>query len=130
MAWYAAHIIQYARFLNGEQDTYPCHENIVLIEAESEVRALEEAESIGQAHYGTNYGSSFTWEGRPAEWVFAGIRKLIECDNLDPNLPDSKDQGFRPTHGTEITYSRLLVADQDDLGKLIHGDTVGVVYDE
>jgi len=59
MGWYAAHIIQYARFKDGRQDTYPCYENIVLLEAASISAAQEEAVRIGREHYGPGSAGEF-----------------------------------------------------------------------
>jgi len=134
MTWYAAHIIQCAKFLDGVQDKYPCYENIVLVEAESPDRAREEAIKIGRTDYDTYQGSSDEkqrswWEGRPVEWVFAGIRKLIACTNMSGEL-SGLDPEFRPNHGTEITYSQLEVDSEDALNKLISGDGVVVLYEE
>lgn len=130
MAWYAAHIIQYARFLDGVQNKYPCRENVVLIEAGSATDARKAAEQIGHATYGANYGSPFTYENRPAEWTFGGIRKLIECDNMNVTMPDRRDPAFSPSHGTEITYSELEVEDEAALRSLADGAPVVISYIE
>ncbi|MDQ2829342.1 MAG: DUF4288 domain-containing protein [Chloroflexota bacterium] len=127
--WYAAHIIQYARFLDGAQDVYPCYENVVLIQADSSDHARQEAARIGQAAYGPT-GGGFTWGGRPAEWVFAGIRKVIQCDNTDVTQPAGQEPGFTPGHGTEVTYSTLEVDSIEALDKLVAGAAVAVRYEE
>lgn len=51
MSWYAAHIIQYWKFLDGVQDSYPLYENIVLIQAEVADEAWEKANQIGYDVY-------------------------------------------------------------------------------
>ncbi len=127
--WYAAHIIQYVRFLDGMQDTYPCYENVVLVKANSADEALQAATVIGQTTYGIDYGTGFTWNKRPAEWVFAGIRKLIECSNMDVDMLDAHDSEFRPTHGTEITYSELEVDNAEELRKLVAGAPATIHYE-
>lgn len=127
--WFAAHVIQYARFLDGAQDTYPCYENVVLIQANSSDQAMQEAMEIGRALYGPDT-DSFTWNGRPAEWVFAGIRKLIECDNKDVDRTTGREPGFNPEHGTEITYSAMKVDSAEALDKLVAGESVVVRYEE
>jgi hypothetical protein len=54
---------------------------------------------------GGDSNGSMKSEGRPASWVFAGVRKLVKCDS-DPEPP---------RHGTEVTYSEFSV---DSLGTL------------
>jgi len=133
MTWYAAHLIQYVRFLDGIQDRYPCYENVVLIEASSVADAVASAEEIGQATYGADSGTGFTWDERPAEWVFAGLRKLVECDDTGvsaPGAPDRYDADFRPGHGTEVTYSQIEVQTGQELIDLVAGESVRVLYDE
>ena len=119
MTWYCAHVIMSVRFKDGNQDTYPVWENVVLIEAPSEKEAWEKAEQRAQRYEGDSEGS-FTWGGRPATWVFAGIRKLIMTDYL----------GAPPASGTEVTYSEFELATAEDLRKLIDGDSVDVTYVE
>ena len=103
MGWYAAHIIQYARFKDGRQDTYPCYENIVLLDATSISAAQQEAVRIGREQYGPGSAGEFLWEERPADWVFAGVRKLVECVNPNTTAPDLLEPSARPEHGAEIT---------------------------
>jgi len=117
MVWYAAHIIMSVRFKDGIQDTYPVWENVVLIEAASEKDAWQKAEQRARRYEGDSEGS-FTWDGRPATWIFAGIRKLIVTDYL----------GAQPASGTEVTYSEFELATEEDLRKLIDGDSVDVTY--
>ncbi len=133
MTWYAAHLIQYVRFLDGIQDRYPCYENVVLIEASSVAAAVASAEDIGRTAYGADSGTGFTWDERRAEWVFAGLRKLIECEDAgvsDPDAPDRYDAAFRPGQGTEVTYSQIEVRTRQDLIDLVAGKSVFVLYDE
>ena len=119
MAWYAAHIIMYVRFKDGKQDKYPVWENIVLIEAGSDKEAWEKSKRRALRYEGDSRGS-FTWEGRPATWVFAGIRKINTC--VDPEQ--------RPIDETEITYSEFGLTTAEDLRKLVDGEPVEVVYVE
>lgn len=109
----------WVRFKDGSQDTYPVWENIVLIEASLEEEAWEKAEHRARRYEGDSDGS-FTWGGRPATWVFAGIRKLTMSDYL----------GARPASGTEVTYTELELATAEDLQKLADGDSVDVTYME
>ena len=116
--WYAAHAIMYVKFKDGNQDKYPFWENIILIEAVSSDEAFEKAEARARLDEGDS-SNSFTWEGRPATWVFAGLRKLISC-------VDSEE---RPSHGTELTYSQMEVQSETDFKKLVSGDPVMVLYE-
>lgn len=119
LPWYAAHIVMSVRFKDGAQDTYPLWENIVLLEAASDEEAERKAELKGREGEGDSDGSS-RWADRPATWVFAGVRKVIACE-------DSRD---RPGDGIEITYSEMVVDDEDSLAKLVGGEPVTVRYEE
>jgi hypothetical protein len=124
--WYAAHTIVYAQFNDGIQDTYPTYENVILIEAESVEAARLEAERIARAE--TN-ASDVTVDGRPARLTFAGIRKLVECQDTTIAETERKNEPFRPLHGTELTYSYLVVASAEDFHKLVHGEPALVWYE-
>jgi hypothetical protein len=118
---YAAHLIMAVKFDDAPQDRYPVYENVVLVEAETDERALEVATEIGRRE--EQEGSPFRWDGRPARWSFAGVRKLIECQT-----PGSDDEELRP--GTEVTYSQLVLGSEEDLRKLVDGEPVNVLYEE
>src|SRR5438067_1848436 len=111
MNWYAAHLILYVRLKKRRQRRYPVWENIVLIRAATDDEAMAKAEQRGHEGEGDCDGS-FTWEGDPAEWVFAGVRKLMLCDEAEA----------RPRDGTELTYLELEVASKDALKKLVEGE--------
>ncbi len=117
MSWYAAHAIMYVKFKEGSQDSYPFWENIILVEADSNDEAALKATKRAKENEGDSK-STFTWSGRPAQWCFAGIRKLITCE--DPNS--------KPSDGTEITYLEMEVSDEDSFSKLINGEPVEVRY--
>ena len=120
--WYAAHIIMSVRFENPEdQTTYPVWENIVLVDAKNEDQAWKKAEELGQAEEadGTD---GFRWKGKPAKWVFAGVRKVIECRS------DASDD--QPINGAEVSYSQMVLPDQEALTKLVRGRPVTVNYEE
>ncbi len=119
MTWYAAHSIMYVKFTDGKQDKYPIWENIILIEASSDEEALEKAEKRAKEDQSESE-NDFNWEERPASLNFAGIRKLISCNN-----PEN-----RPTDGTEISYSQMEIKTKDDLAKFLQGDSVMVLYEE
>jgi len=117
MAWYAAHAIMFAKFVDENQDKYPIWENIILIKANSDEEALKKAH-IRAKEDESQIEGDFTWEGRSASWVFAGIRKLITC----------VDSELRPKDGTEITYSEMEIDTVENLSEFVDGNSVTVVY--
>ncbi len=118
MAWYAAHAIMYVKFKDGLQDKYPCWENIILIEAKTADEAFQKAEARAREDEGDSQGT-FTHQGRPASWVFAGIRRLVSCtDPLD-----------QPTDGTEITYLEMEVEREDCFTQFLNGKLAQVLYE-
>lgn len=119
MPWYAASVVMYTKFKDGVQDKYPIWENVLLIEAASPDEALERAAKRGKQDEGDSSGTYF-YENRPATWVLAGIRKVIECADADE----------RPGNGTEITYSQMEVDTEEALSKLANGEPVTVRYEE
>ena len=119
MAWYAASAIMYVRFKDGPQADYPVWENVLLIEAESAEVAEERATTRARRDQGDSLGS-FRWNGRPAEWVFAGVRKILTVSH------EAKDLG----DGDEITYSEFSVVDEKALRDLVTGREVSVRYIE
>ena len=120
MSWYAASAIMYVCFKDGRQDHYPVWENVVLIEAESDAVAEARAEERARADEGDSRGS-FRWNDRPAEWVFAGIRKILSV---------SHQAGEALGHGDEVTYSEFTVADEQALRDLAAGREVSARYVE
>ncbi len=117
--WYSAHLILYVKLKDQPQRSFTVWENIVLIKAPTEEDAFAKATRRGQQEEGDDDGS-FRWEGKPARWVFAGIRKLTLCD--DPEQ--------RPGDGTEVSYLELEVDSEQALSKLVRGDVVSVKYTE
>ncbi|WP_353928947.1 DUF4288 domain-containing protein [Okeanomitos corallinicola TIOX110] len=109
----------YVKFADGNQNKYPIWENIILIEANSDEEALEKAETRAKEDESESE-DDFTWENRSASLIFAGIRKLISCNNPDEN----------PHHGTEISYSQMEVKTEDELSKLVKGESVTIIYEE
>jgi hypothetical protein len=133
MTWFAGHIISYVKFIDGIQDSYPVWKNVVLIEAESDAKAFEEAERIGKAYYDDSADvetADLTWDERPAYWVFAGVRKLIEITETAATIMEQPQPWDRPGHGTEITYSEMVVDSADALSKLVNGGPVAVLYEK
>lgn len=115
MSWYAAHVVMYARWKKGRQERFPVWENIVLVQADSEEEAFAKAESRGREEEGNDDGN-FRWGGRPATWVFAGVRKLTLCEDADE----------QPIDGTEVSYIEMEVDSPAAIRKLVAGQPVGV----
>jgi hypothetical protein len=113
--WFAAHLILYVKLKDRPQKSLPVWENIVLIHAETEEEAFEKAERRGAQEAGDD-GGTFRWGGKPAEWVFAGVRKLTLCQDADE----------RPRDGTEISYTEFSLASQEALEKLVNNEPVGL----
>ena len=117
MKWYVAHVIMYVKFKDGNQDHYPIWENLHLIKASPPEKALDKADECGRLSEGDSRGS-FIWDDRPATWVYAGTRKLIEC-------PDGSLGS-----GSEVTFSELRVESARALNRLVNGDAVKLTYVE
>ena len=102
MTWYAAHIILYTKFLDGVQDCYPVWENIILINADTSDAAYAIADKKGEDEAQVSVDSKYIYNGRPAAWIYAGTRKLIECIEHF----DSKERGAggMEEYGTEVTH--------------------------
>lgn len=113
--WFAARIIMYVQFKQGQQTAFPVWENIVLVQADSEEAAFRKAEKAGRDAEGDD-GGTFRWSGKPAKWAFGGVRKLTLCQNADE----------RPGDGTEISYIQMRVRSKAALEKLIQSERVGV----
>lgn len=117
--WYAAHVIMYVEFKDGNQDHYPIWENIYLVKAGTDDAAFTKAESIGREHEGDSEGT-FRWENRAARWRFAGVRKLTTCENSDN----------QPADGTEVTYLQYKISSRSDLDHLLKSEEMRIVLDE
>lgn len=114
--WYAAHLLMYVKRKNRATGKIPVWENIVLIKADSEEAALAKAQESGKQGEGDDDGT-FLWGGQPAEWVFAGVRKLTLCE----------DPAKRPADGTEISYTEMEVVSEQALANLVKGRPTEVV---
>ncbi len=119
MTWYAASIIMFVKFKDGIQNKFPIWENVILIEASSSDEAFRKAEKRALDGEGDSDGT-FRWEDRDAEWVFAGIRKLLECIDVEN----------KPADGNEITFSHFEVESKEVLSQLVNGETVMIKYEE
>jgi hypothetical protein len=56
--------------------------------------------------------------GKPARWLFAGVRKLTLCD-----APKK-----RPGDGTEVSYTEMEVESEQAVWKLLAGKPVAVKF--
>lgn len=112
--WYAAHLVLYVRLKHGQQACFPVWENVVLVKAASEDEAFAKAEARGQED--ATEDPSFRWDGRPAEWIFAGVRKLTLC----------QDPEHRPGDGTEVTYLEMELPSEAAVRKLASGNHLSV----
>ena len=115
--WIAAHLVMYVKLKERPQEGFPVWENIVLIKADSEKEAFVKAGRRGKEEAGDEDGS-FRWDGKPAAWVFAGVRKLTACEDPDR----------RPGDGTEISYTKMLLDSEQAVQKLVKGDPVALEY--
>ncbi len=119
---FAAHIVMAVRYREGFQDAFPCYENVVLVCAETDDEALNQASQIGRSGAAIE-GDDFHWNGRPARWEFVGVRKLIEC-----RTPGSLEN--RISHGTELTYSQFTLESEAALARFANGDAVQLLCEE
>ena len=104
------------RFKDGNQDAHPAWENIYLINAKDVEQAEAKAIALGRDSEGDSSGT-FTWNDRPASWVFAGIRKIIEISNAASRVNEPED-------GSEITYSTLAFDSEEALKGYASGESV------
>lgn len=122
MPWYTAHVILYTKFLDGIQDTYPVWENIVMIQAATPADAFAIAERKGRFEGDEQDSAGYTYDGRPAVWAYAGIRKLNEVlEGFDSELPEEQ--------GTEVTYSSFILDSEEALHKLVENQDVSLLYE-
>ena len=113
MPWFGAHIVMSVKFKDGVQSTFPAWENIYLLEAVDGDRAWKKAEEVGKTLEGDSNGT-FMWNERAAEWVFAGVRKVVGISNA------SGDTGS-PGDRNEVTYSTFEFADRAALVEFANG---------
>lgn len=127
MTWYAAHIVLYTKFLDGIQNTFHVWENIVFINAETAGKAFTIADTKGEAEATSSLNSSYTYDNRPAVWVYAGVRKLNEY--LEHFDSEEQKPGRMEEYGTEVTYSSFILHDEDALQKFLGNRDVSVLYE-
>jgi hypothetical protein len=115
--WYAAHLLMVVKQQTNGNGPIPVWENIVLIQADSERAAFAKAQARGEQDAGDD-GGTFRWAGQPAEWVFAGVRKLTLCEDAEK----------RPADGCEISYLEMEVASEEALSQLLEGKANAVRF--
>ncbi len=119
MPWFAAHAVMYLKLKDEPQDDFLVWENVLLVEASSLSEAEANAISRAREDDGDSNGT-LTYDGKPAAWHFAAIRKLV-----------SDSHRWRDGHlssGDEATYSEYRVADLQSVLKLAAGQVVDVKY--
>lgn len=127
MTLFAANIIIWMRTKQEQGDELesegPCHlwERVLLIRADDPDRALEKASDFGVHDAAGNSTDLVDDDGKPAELVFMGVRKLREVES-----PDAAGQAFADV--TEVSASEMEVPNQTALLKLARGDAVIVQY--
>jgi hypothetical protein len=121
MTLYSAHLIRYLKVKDGDQARFPVEETAYLIDASSPDDAFDQAEAIGQEINECD-NEDFTWENRPAKWIYAGIRKLLDQSCFAPDHLDREDSfTFK-----EITYSEFMADRREALQDLIEGRPVTI----
>ncbi|XXF79109.1 DUF4288 domain-containing protein [Myxococcaceae bacterium GXIMD 01537] len=123
--WYAASVILYFRLKKGRQRHFPVWENVYLIKARGAAEARERAEALGRSETAQE---GIELNGKPAELVFGGVRKLVSCA-ADPSVP-GESTVTKLYDGVEATYSTFVAKSRADLEKLIKGESVSAVYEE
>jgi hypothetical protein len=104
----------------GEQNDYLVWEHIYLIRAESPDHARDRGVLRAEQDETDSQGTLIV-NDRPARLRFLGIRKVVECQDLDP-------QSGLPVDGTELSYSEFQVPNSMELTKLMTGESATVVY--
>jgi hypothetical protein len=99
----------YVKRAHNPSGRIPVWENIILIKADSEEMAFAKAQERGKQDEGDEDGT-FRWDGEPATWVFAGVRKVTLCE-------DSEKQ---PGDGCEISYTEMEINSEQGLLNLLN----------
>jgi Domain of unknown function (DUF4288) len=124
VTWYAAHIIVSHRPINPDDEgDISLYENVVLISAKDDDEANFKAQQYGENSI-VQDDTLTTMEGVHLETAFVGVRKIIEIQN-PPSLNSAETV---PVDGTEITYSKFAVKDEEALAKLVNGEEVLIDY--
>lgn len=122
--WFCAHAVFYYRLRNSKQTVFLVHENVLLIHASDSESALARAEALAREHEDIREDGSLQVEGEAADYVFAGIRKVIEVE-LNPETAEGKLMS-----DIELTYSVFELDSQRALNDLALGKTTRLLYRE
>jgi hypothetical protein len=100
----------------------PCHlwERVLLVRADDPDDAVRKASEFGESDVKTN-SVDLVDDGKPAELVFMGVRKLREVETAGA-------AGGALGDVTEVSASEMAVANRADLIKLARGNEVVVRY--
>lgn len=120
--WYCAHAIFYFKY--ERQESFLLHENVYLIEAGDDERALLDAKKLAMESEDLSEDGHLEVDGNKASYRFAGIRKLIEVQL------DSDKTNRRLDSGVELTYSVLVVDSLAEVEQLARGEMTPVLYRE
>lgn len=123
--WFCAHVIIWQQYKDGIQDDYGIWENIYLVKADTAEEAWQKAECKGIEI--TEHDDGLEINGRPARWVYGGVRKLITA--IDSSFFECKIHEVMENI-IELTWNEYTVPDKQSLDKLIAGDSVNVNYEE
>ena len=125
--WYAASIILFLRLKRRKrQRTFIVYENVYLIHAIGPEKAKQRAERLGRNEVVPD--PSLTVNGAPAEFVYGGIRKIVECA-ADPTRKGGSSVNTI-YDGVEATYSRFEIRGRRSLEALISGKPAEITYVE
>ena len=125
MTLFAASVIIWLRAKTekglAEEPDGPCHlwERVVVVRADDPNDATQKASEFGLRDAAAN-SDGLIDNGRPAELVFMGVRKLREVD--------SSGSGGQLGDVTEVSASEMEVANRQDLLNLARGGEVVVRY--
>src|SRR5690348_2794948 len=106
MPWFAASVVMYFRLKDEQQDAFSVWENVYLIDAPNAAQARAKAEALGRMEEGDEDGSLML-DGKPAEQVFGGVRKVI---TPSPPLLSTSVDTEKLEDGMEATYSSFTVS--------------------
>ena len=121
--WYAAHAVMLIRLKSGDQTEFTVWENILLIEAATPDEAHDKAKSRALEDE-WNLDDTFTWDDKPAEFKFLGLRKLNQCFSFDGQ------QSQQPGDGDEITFNQIRFANREQLELYVAGEEAQLTIDD
>src|SRR5215472_8038986 len=121
MRWYGAQLVMYVRFKDGDQSKTPVWENTCLIRASDFSAAVDSAKELGKLGEGDADGS-MRWDGRPAEWAFAGVRAVCEM------LLQGSDGEL--SHGDEVQFEEFIVEGLGAVDALVKGRSVTAEFSD